>query len=289
MVIESLKQSKAVMTKPQQLMKRLPDGMNNLYKQKLQGLQEFDREILLIALRWLMCSEGQIETELVADDIEHCFEDLDPYEADLAPEDSEDSDTDTVVATVVEISPGMEAQERVAEYDRDSIKRLKEVGRDFVKFSSAVVDVQHQSVRDFINSEEMSQPRDPRICSECAKRMNHESAYQASPKNGHLIMVERIFEKLMSASFRDKFIIIGSFDQTKADAGLVFSPPKGQDFDMILTLVSAIVLITIRLATTRQDTSLLNGQDTYELQRKHGLKLNAILICKTAGTSFTTA
>lgn len=30
MVIENLKQSKAVMTNPQQLMKRLSDGMNNL-------------------------------------------------------------------------------------------------------------------------------------------------------------------------------------------------------------------------------------------------------------------
>lgn len=117
MVIESLKQSKAIMIKPQQLMKRLPDGMNNLYEQKWQGLQEFDREILLIALRWLMCSEGKIETELVADDIEHCFEDLDTDDVEFRPEDNEDSDTDTAVATVIEASPGMETQERSIEYD----------------------------------------------------------------------------------------------------------------------------------------------------------------------------
>lgn len=117
------------MTNPQQLMKRLPDGMDNPYRQKLQGLQDFDREILLIALRWLMCSEGKIETELVADDIEHCFEDLDTYEADLGPEDNEDSDTDSAVASVIELSPDMEARERAIEYDdRDSIERLKEVG-----------------------------------------------------------------------------------------------------------------------------------------------------------------
>lgn len=229
MVIESLKQSKPVMTDPQQLMKRLPDGMNNLYRQKWQELQEFDLGILLIALRWLMCSESTIETELVVDDIEHCFEDLDPYEADHGPEDNEDSDTDSAFASVIELSPDMEARERAIEYDdRDSIKRLKEVGRHFVNFSSAIVDVQHKFVRDFINSEEMSQPQDPRIFLECAKRMNHESACQAFPKNGHLIMVDRIFEKLMSASFRDKFIIIGSFDQTTTDAGLVFSPQKGR-------------------------------------------------------------
>lgn len=101
-----------------------------------------------------------------------------------------------------------------------------------MKFSSAIVEVQHKSVRDFIDSEEMSRPRDPRTCPECAKRMNHESAYQASPKHGHLMMVERIFEKLMSASFRDKFIIIGGFDQTKADAGLVFSLQKGRNLTL---------------------------------------------------------
>lgn len=137
-----------------------------------------------------MCSGGEIATELVADDIGHCFEDLDPYEADLGSEDSEDSDTDSAVATINVLSTRMEAQERAIEYDdRDSIKRLREVGRDFLKISSAVVDVQHRSVRDLIDREEMSQPRDPRIFLECAKRMNHESAYQASPNNGHLIMV----------------------------------------------------------------------------------------------------
>lgn len=73
-----------------------------------------------------MCSEGKIETKLLADDIEHCFEDLDPYEADLGPEDSEDSDTDSAVATINGLSTRMEAQERAIEYDdRDSIKRLR--------------------------------------------------------------------------------------------------------------------------------------------------------------------
>ena len=219
MVIESLKQSKAVRTNPQHLMKRLPDGMNNLYKQKLQGLQEDDREMLLTALRWLMCSDGKIETVLVADDIEHSFEDLESYEADHGSEDNGDSDVDSAVPAFVGVSPSMEIRTSIAEHeDRDSIKRLKEVGRDFLKFSSTVVDLQHKSVRDFVCDEEMSQARDPRTCPECIKRINQESTYQASPKHGHLIMVERIFDKLMSPSFQRKFIDVGGIDQSGDDA-----------------------------------------------------------------------
>lgn len=70
MVIENLKQSKAVRINVQLLMKRLPDGMSDLYKQILERLQEDDREMLLTVLRWLMCSEGKIEIALVLDEHE---------------------------------------------------------------------------------------------------------------------------------------------------------------------------------------------------------------------------
>ena len=231
MVIESLKQSKAVRTNVQQLMKRLPDGMNNLYKQKLQNLEEDDRAMLLIALRWLMCSEGRIEIALVADDIEHCYEDLGHDDDNPEYEDSEDSDSNSAV---IGVSTGTEAQETGIDYrDRESIKRLKAVGRDFLKFSSAVVDIQHKSVRDFVHSEEKSLPRDPRICPECIKRLNQDSTYQASPKYGHLIMVENIFRKLMSPSFQNKFIIIRGFERDMAEAALATSSPGTRNIDAL--------------------------------------------------------
>ena len=224
LVIESLKQPKALRTNPKQLMNRLPDGMNNLYRQKLQGLQEDDRKMLLSALRWLMCSEGEIDSALVADDIEKCFE------------DHEYSDTDAAIVIDTRVSLGIEAQEGVTNHeDRDSIKRLKEVGRDFLKFSSDVVHIQHQSVRDFFDSEERPQPRDSRMCPACSKRMDQGSAYQASQKYGHLKMVKRIFKKLMSPSFQDQFIMIRGFDQSTIDTGLVFLLPKRQNIDVSLS------------------------------------------------------
>ena len=218
----------------QQLIKRLPDGMNDLYKQKLQRLEEDDREMLLTALRWLMCSEGKVETALVADDIEHCYEDL--------GFDQDDSDYDENVDSKSSLGPlgvsaGMDFQDRnIDDEERESIKRLKVVGRDFLKFSPDIIEVQHQSVRDFINSEEGFLLRDPKICPECVKRMDQDSIYQATPKHGHLIMVERIFQKLMSPSFQDKFIIKGSGENSKdkADAASATLSPTVRRSDTSL-------------------------------------------------------
>ena len=220
-VIESLKHSKAMRTNEHQLIRRLPDGMNDLYKQKMQRLEEDDREMLLTALRWLMCSEGKVETALVADDIEHCYEDLGYDQDDLEYKENEEADSSLVAFGV---SAGMGFQDKnIDNEERESIRRLKAVGRDFLKFSSDIVEVQHQSVRDFINSVEGSLLRDSRICPECVKRMNQDSIYQAAPKHGHLMMVESIFQKLMSPSFQEKFIIkgFGKINKDKADAALV--------------------------------------------------------------------
>lgn len=216
MVIESLKQSWAVRTKVEQLLKRLPDGMNNLYRQKLQSLEEHDREMLLIALRWLMCSEGRIEVTLVADDVEHCYEDFGYDGDDLEYEDGEDSENNSAV---IGVSTGVDPQEECIDHEnRESIARLKTVGRDFLKFSSGFVDIQHKSVRDFVDSEKKPIALDSRVCPECLKRMNQDSTYQASPQYGHLIMVKNLFRKLMSPSFQENFIIIKSCQKHRVDA-----------------------------------------------------------------------
>ncbi len=188
--------------------------------------------MLLIALRWLMCSEDKIEINLVADDIEHCYEDLGLDEDDSRYEDNEESDNYPVD---IGISTGVETQEEANDNEgRESIKRLKVVGRDFLKFSSTVVDVQHKSVRDFIHSEENPLPLDPGTCPECVKRMNQDSIYQASPKHGHLIIVENIFRKLRSPSFQDKFIIIKGFRTDRVDAASATSSTKIQEADTLI-------------------------------------------------------
>ena len=151
-IIESPKRSKAVRTNVQQLIKRLPDGMNDLYKQKLQRLEEDDRGMLLTALRWLMCSESKVENALVADDIEHCYEDLD-YDQDDSEYDDEIEDSDNSLRPFG-VSASTDLQDKnIDDEERESIRRLKAVARDFLKFSSDIIEVQHQSVRDSINSE----------------------------------------------------------------------------------------------------------------------------------------
>ena len=208
----------------QQLMRRLPGGMNDLYKQKLQRLEEDDREMLLTALRWLMCSEGRVEIALVADDIEHCYEDLGYDQDDLDHDENGDSNSSL---RPFGVSASTDFQDKnIDDEERESIKRLKVVGRDFLKFSSDIIEVQHQSVRDFINSEEESLPRDSRICPECVKRMLQDSIYQAAPKHGHLAMVESIFQKLMSPSFQEKFILIKNSEENTKDK--VVAAPAAQ-------------------------------------------------------------
>ncbi|KAM0805820.1 hypothetical protein BDR22DRAFT_187859 [Usnea florida] len=252
-VIENLKHSKAVRMNVQQLMKRLPDGMNDLYKQKLQSLGEDDREILLTALRWLMCSEGKVEIGLVADDIEHCYED-----DDSEYDETENSDN---TSTPIRVSESKDFQDKKTDdEERESMKILKAVGRDFLKFSSTgIIEVQHQSVRDFINSEG-SLLRDPRICPECVKRMNRDSIYQAAPKHGHLMMVERIFEKLVSPSFQNKFILKGFLENSKDKANAA----------------SATLHPTVQLSDTSLNDQLNGESVTTQSRPEVGIESNTV-------------
>lgn len=101
------------------------------------------------------------------------------------------------------IATSVDTKEEATDYDdRESVQRLKVVGRGFLKFSSAVVDVQYISVRDFIHSEEKLLPQDPRICPECVKRMNQDLFFQASPKHGHLVKVGKKFGSLCPIYFK---------------------------------------------------------------------------------------
>ena len=179
MVIDSLKQSKAIRTNPQKLIRHLPEGMNNLYKQSLRSLPPDDREMLIVALRWLMCSEGKIDAVLVADELEPCYENND---------DSEDEDTVAhgYKTADVRYESSEESDNGSNDTERESIEILREIGRDFLKFDSSAIDVQYQSVRDFIINEEKALHLDPTLCRKCLERISQESTFQACPKHGHL-------------------------------------------------------------------------------------------------------
>ena len=53
-----------------ELMGSLPSGMNALYRQSMMSLDPHLRRILIVALRWLMCSSGRISLDLIVDELE---------------------------------------------------------------------------------------------------------------------------------------------------------------------------------------------------------------------------
>lgn len=121
--------------------------MNRLYKQSLQSLPRDDQEMLIVALRWLICSKGKIDSVLITHELEPHYEDV----GNLEDEDDfgyEDEIAGVPCGTSEESDGGSD------EVERPSIRKLENIGRDFLKFDSQAIDVQHQSVRDFVKNDE---------------------------------------------------------------------------------------------------------------------------------------
>ena len=227
MAIESLKQPRAKMTSFDKLMNELPNGMNNLYRQALQALQIDDRQILLVALRWLLCGEGEIDVMLVADELEHVYEEEYVYEQEEYIEDIESRDfalTNDPSVTCLHRLGGASSSPLIKNSDnavgianqynessRVTIDELKRVGREFLKFNSNIIGLQHNSVRHLIVADEKQMQRQSYRCPECAERFNQPSTHQASPNYGHLLMVGNMLRKLNSPAFQKKFILIEDF------------------------------------------------------------------------------
>lgn len=225
MAIESLRQPHAKMTSFGKLMNELPNGMDSLYRQAMQALQVDDRQMLLVALRWLLCGKGEIDATLVADELEHTYEEEeeeDEYDEEESAGKIETRDfastndpsvifppgLSTSAAPPIENSGGLlEFAEQYDERSRRTIDDLKRIGREFLKFDSNIIGLQHNSVRDFIIADEKHMPQSwSTRCPECAVRFSQTSTHEASPKYGHLLMVENMFRKLNSSSFQKKFI-----------------------------------------------------------------------------------
>lgn len=220
MAIESLRQPHAKMTPFDKLMNELPNGMDSLYRQAMQVIQVDDRQMLLVALRWLLFGEGEIDATLSADELEHMYEEEDEFdEEEIAGEiETRDfastndlsviflPDLSTIATPPVENSGGvLEIAEQYDEMSRATIDEPKRIDREFMKFDSHIIGLQQNSLRGFIVADEkhMHRSGSPR-CSECAERFSQTSTYQAIPKYGHFLMVENILRKLNSSSIQKK-------------------------------------------------------------------------------------
>jgi ankyrin repeat protein len=184
-------------------MQELPDGMNEVYRKSLQSLQQDDRKMLITALRWLVCGEGRIDANWVADELQNLYGD-DNIPPDSDQEETPDDDVDA--SDLAEFEQGDDT-EAGANEQREIVKDLQRIGRDFLKFNGDIVEFDHKSVRDFVIDDEKLIRHQTFRCPECADRIASYSVYEAGTKHGHLLMTQRILSHLNSPTFQKKFIL----------------------------------------------------------------------------------
>lgn len=221
LAIDSLKQVSALRTPFDKLMEELPKGMEGFYQQKVRALDAERRDLLVIALRWRICGEGKIRASEIADDFENIYgleEDAD--ETDSMASNSRDTYMDSA-AQIMDSSSTNDFERAVQTSEsRESITELKKIGREFLKFlDDDVVELQHESVRDFVKQEAKDMLRKRTVlCIECMKRLSQDSTFKAAPKHGHLLMAERILRNLNSSTFQKQYILIpDGFNEAKSE------------------------------------------------------------------------
>lgn len=219
------------MTPFNKLMQELPNGMIEVYRKSLLALRIDDRMMLITALRWLVCGEGQIDPNWIADEVYHVYDQDDDVleesvneiqvsEEDISffestPIDSYDDDGEQCCHTVdAKVGTAkMTHQETFSKLDQLADERheilsdLRRIGRDFLKFNGNIVELDHKSVRDFVLDDERLARRQTLRCSECEERVANSSVFQAGNKHGHLLMVQMILRHLNSPSFQKKYIL----------------------------------------------------------------------------------
>lgn len=173
------------------LLRNLPNGMNDLYRQSMASLDPHLRNLLIVALRWLMCSSGQIAINLIAEELEGRWENS--VEDDQAGDDGiDDDDEDLDDYTDSDSESEFEASGAVTrrapestQFSCNVAKELRIAGRDFLVFDGDCIDTQHNSIRDFILEEEERIKYEVEHCVECKSRLQATIAFEAGPKEGN--------------------------------------------------------------------------------------------------------
>lgn len=158
-----------------QKLKNLPEGMDDLYRQRLEDLNHEEQKLVLIALKLVVWGFGGITTVEIAEHFKKVYHDF-PKGVDAQPleededesEDEEESEDEKgVMATEEKNSPALnetpdETEKKPQGYDAiddpeiaETIYYLTRCGRDFFKFSNNQrdIDVVHKTVRDWVQNE----------------------------------------------------------------------------------------------------------------------------------------
>jgi hypothetical protein len=170
------------------LLRNLPNGMNDLYRQSMASLDPHLRNVLIVALRWLMCSSGQVAINLITEELEgrweNAVEDDEPGDDGIDDDDDLDDYADSESESEASGAVTRRAQESTP-FSRDISKELRIAGRDFLVFDGDYIDIQHNSIRDFILEEEERIKHEVEHCAECKSRLQETIAFEAGPKEGN--------------------------------------------------------------------------------------------------------
>ncbi|KAK0615489.1 putative ankyrin repeat protein [Lasiodiplodia hormozganensis] len=201
------------------IMQNLHLGMDNLYKKKMQSLDSQYRDWLLIALRWLVCGEGLISAEPIADEIQGTYF-LDNLK-------QEDDHCESISGDNADQERNEDGQQDSAEETDGSfypvvINALSQHAREFLKLDSRdIIATAHGSVRDWIIRD--AQQVEPLLgdktylCPSCKDRQCRESTFEAAPKWGHLIMARNIMRTLNNREFQKRY---GLLDEENRESQL---------------------------------------------------------------------
>ncbi|KAF3932534.1 Ankyrin-3 [Dactylellina cionopaga] len=155
-VIASLEQpSQLTLT---QKLKNLPEGMDDLYRQRLEDLSFEEKKLVLVALKFIVWGFGSVTTLEIAEHFKRVYEDVsedvEPSSPVIGNEEEDEKSEDTAVPSSSEAArrdyDAMEDPE-IAE----TVYHLSKAGRDFFKFSNNQKDIEvvHKTVRDWVKNE----------------------------------------------------------------------------------------------------------------------------------------
>lgn len=100
---------------------------------------------------------------------------------------------------------------------------FKNVGWRFLKFDNDTVELQHDSIRDFIMAEEGIRQKQTVWCLDYVKRFKQTIAPEAAPKCASFHLLETIFRKFDSPSFQEMYILIPEFEISKEIVNFPYS------------------------------------------------------------------
>ncbi|KAK6506736.1 hypothetical protein TWF481_005195 [Arthrobotrys musiformis] len=150
MVIASLGQPSSLTLS--QKLKKLPDGMDALYRGRLESMGAEEKKLILLALKWVVWATEKINAVVIAEHFKNIYDSEptgygpdDEIEVELPTFDNSEKPGKTW--TVEDSLKDPEIAE--------TIYHLKVVGRDFFRIDGETyaIDVVHKSVRDWVENE----------------------------------------------------------------------------------------------------------------------------------------